>query len=236
LYPIVEASLWWNANSPYTLAVWSFGDSEAASALIGDAAPIAFGFAIFELGKDFGWWAQGPQFHGNVAASQSGKYVPNAPQDGFANCGCIAGQGLFHGAGQPYWGAANKAVTYATVGYWGAVGAGFGGGTLIGATTGFSFSGGAFGAGDLSIASDTYAYSDKVLAQATDLYHSVPDSLVNDVISNGDWNEFGTGQYGSPYFQYYMPGAVNGAEGMFEVGGHWIGNNFWIVHTLFSSF
>jgi RHS repeat-associated protein len=80
LFPIVSASLWWNANSPYTIAVWSFGDSEAASALIGDAAPIAFGFAIFELGKDFGWWAQGPQFHGNVAASQSGKYVPNAPQ------------------------------------------------------------------------------------------------------------------------------------------------------------
>jgi RHS repeat-associated protein len=85
LFPIVSASLWWNANSPYTIAVWSFGDSEAASALIGDAAPIAFGFAIFELGKDFGWWAQGPQFHGNVAASQSGKYVPNAPNNG-RNC------------------------------------------------------------------------------------------------------------------------------------------------------
>jgi RHS repeat-associated protein len=141
LYPIVEASLWWNANSPYTLAVWSFGDSEAASALIGDAAPIAFGFAIFELGKDFGWWAQGPQFHGNVAASQSGKYVPNAPQgqkDGFADCGCIAGQGLFHSPqAQQTWNAAAGAVSPQGIAAWygaSAVGAGvaLGGSALAG--------------------------------------------------------------------------------------------------------
>ncbi len=32
---------------------------------------------VDELGKLFGWWGGQPQFKGNVAASQSGKNVPN---------------------------------------------------------------------------------------------------------------------------------------------------------------
>jgi hypothetical protein len=92
---------------------------------------------------------------------------------------------------------------------------------------------GAFGS-DLSIAPDSFAYSDKVLAQ-TDLYHSVPSLLTNDIIDGGQATQGGIGQYGTPYTQYTTPGSVNGTLGNFEVGGHWItDNDFWIVHTLFN--
>jgi RHS repeat-associated protein len=44
---------------------------------------------------------------------------PGLDRDGMADFPLA--QALFHGGGQPYWGAANKVVTYATVGYAGAV-------------------------------------------------------------------------------------------------------------------
>ncbi len=115
LNPAVDAYLYYFGST--------VPDSLFVSNLLGALAPIGFAVDIFDLGKDFGLWDTGPQFHGNVAASQSGKIVPNAPQqDGFANCGCLA-QGVFHGAGQPYWGAADSMVTDATIGYTGAIGA-----------------------------------------------------------------------------------------------------------------
>jgi hypothetical protein len=47
------------------------------STLVNDAgSAFVFGDAFYNLGKDFGWWGGGPSFHGNVAASQTGKNVP----------------------------------------------------------------------------------------------------------------------------------------------------------------
>jgi RHS repeat-associated protein len=73
------------------------------------------GEAIADIGQSLGWWSFGPTFRGNTAASQSGKYVPNAPQsqkDGFADCGCLAGQmGIFHSPqAVQTWGNANTGV------------------------------------------------------------------------------------------------------------------------------
>lgn len=130
LDPLFDITMVWDSTSAT--------DATLASGFIAYAGPLAFGLDIFEFGKDLGWWATGPQFTGNVAASQSGKNVPNAPQDGFANCGGCLAQGIFHGEGQPYWGGANRVVTDAAIGYWGAVGVGLSGGTLIGATTGLT--------------------------------------------------------------------------------------------------
>jgi hypothetical protein len=134
-------------------------------------------------------------------------------------------QGVSAGAG-----ALNNPSTYL---YWY-------GGSLVGAGGALATGvvGGAEVAGELSILPETYSYSDKVLADAAqDVYHAVPDSIVNDVIQNGNWWQGGPGQYGSPYTQFYTPGSVNGAEGIFEVGGHWVNpDNLWIVHTLFRPF
>jgi RHS repeat-associated protein len=62
------------------------------STLVNDVgSAFVFGDAIYDLGKDFGWWGGGSSFHGNVAASQTGKNVPGM---GVAN---VPGPGGYDG-------------------------------------------------------------------------------------------------------------------------------------------
>jgi RHS repeat-associated protein len=77
LYPCAVCLVYYGGDST---SITVTATSGWLGTLLGYAAPFAFAADIFELGKDFGLWDTGPTFHGNVAASQSGKYVPNAPQ------------------------------------------------------------------------------------------------------------------------------------------------------------
>jgi RHS repeat-associated protein len=55
------------------------GASSLSIPILGTVAPfISVGLSIYEFGKSFGLWGGGSSFHGNVAASQSGKSVPSS--------------------------------------------------------------------------------------------------------------------------------------------------------------
>ncbi len=118
LFPCPLCVFSYNGGSSTSFSFWGGGaglSSSLLSSILGYAAPFVFGADIFELGKAAGFWGGGPQFHGNAPASQSGKNVPNAPKDGFADCGCIAGQGLFHSPqAQQTWVNANQGVETVT--------------------------------------------------------------------------------------------------------------------------
>jgi len=74
------------------------------------------GELFYDFGQSFGWWGGGSSFHGNAAASQSGKRVTSAPSstDGMADNPMA--QALFHGAGKSYWQSANSIATPQGVG------------------------------------------------------------------------------------------------------------------------
>lgn len=78
-------------------------------------------------------------------------------------------------------------------------------------------------------------YSERVLARmaetAGDPFHNVPTSFDLYTIQNGN-----IGVLTQRYVQYELGGVINGYQGVYEVGGNWIGNVFDITHRFFRPF
>ena len=200
-----------------------------------------------DLFQSFGWIG-GSSFHGNVAASESGKNVassgalsvPGPAEDGMADN--PRAQALFHGAGQPYWGGANAMVTDATIGYAGAITAGIAGPSLVSGATGLLARGvGAYYATAVGTGAAVLGrypeYIDAAESMGANVF-SMPSSLYNSL----DW--MGEGWTANQAFldkvlstgqQIYLACPPLGQEGsifqeeMFYLTGQGFGPDTWLM-------
>ena len=80
----------------------------------------------------------------------------------------------------------------------------------------------------------TSIYSSRVLLRSAEEIgpnHNFPMSFDNVIIGNGE-----IGNLTGDYVQYELQGSLNGAPGIYEVGGDWVGETFVITHRLFRPF
>ena len=208
---------------------------------------IAAATLFYDVGEDAGWWGGSP-FHGNIAALQAGKSVPqmgavNVPgppeEDGMADNPLA--QALFHSPqAQQTWHAANWIATPQGVAEF--YGASFVGALGVLATPVLSEA--ALGPSELTTLSDLNAQTligDHVLAQG-DAFHLGARYFADQVLENGELVRTGNlGGFGSPYQLYesygYGAGGINGELGVTQIGGHWLESGwFYVTHAQFLPF